>query len=184
MDIIHYSCIPCLWDPFSDIWQCLWHPGPSHVFRISCSVKTFNKWPKSNACAEWLRLICVSVGWVSPLSDVILIWQHYIVCIFIYTYIHIYIYIYIYTYIYLISRYKVSLMWDSNPQPSDFCFNALPIKLVSLSQGHKDDHWCTQTCDWLLTISSTTWGNFISLIYFHNQQCYLNVDICFCWSFH
>ena len=32
----------CLRDPFSDIWQCLWHPELSHAFRIGCSAKTFN----------------------------------------------------------------------------------------------------------------------------------------------
>ena len=29
--------------PFLDIWQCTWHPGPFHPFRISCSAETFQK---------------------------------------------------------------------------------------------------------------------------------------------
>ena len=32
-------------------------------------------------------------------------------------------------------RYKVSLMWDSNPQTLDFCSDVLPTELASLTQG-------------------------------------------------
>ena len=46
--------------PFSDIWICLWHPGPFHAFRISCSAKTFTRWLPSNVCVGWLCLICVT----------------------------------------------------------------------------------------------------------------------------
>ena len=55
------------------------------------------------------------------------------------------------------SRYKVSVMWDSNPRPSDFRSDALPTELASLTNG-----WCStvdvytrsnievQGCIWLL----------------------------------
>ena len=33
------------------------------------------------------------------------------------------------------SRYKVSLTWDSDPRPSDFCSDALLTDLASLTQG-------------------------------------------------
>ena len=33
------------------------------------------------------------------------------------------------------SRYKVSLMWDSNTRHSNFCSDALPTELASLTQG-------------------------------------------------
>ena len=36
---------------------------------------------------------------------------------------------------FFVSRYKVSLMWNSNPRPSDFHSDALPTELVSLTQG-------------------------------------------------
>ena len=34
--------IPCLWNPFSDIWQCLWYPEPFRACEIGCSAKKFN----------------------------------------------------------------------------------------------------------------------------------------------
>ena len=77
-DIIHYSRTLCSWDPFSDIWQCLWHPEPFHAFMIGCSAKTFNGWLPLNVFAEWLCPTCVTGTWVSYWIDVILIWYHYI----------------------------------------------------------------------------------------------------------
>ena len=64
-------------------------------------------------------------------------------CIYVYIYVYIYIY-YIYLYVYetfnvvlrfFDSRYKVSLMLDLNPRPSDFRFDALPTESASLTQG-------------------------------------------------
>ena len=75
--IIHYSHTPFL-KYFSDIWQCLRHPGPFHAFRIGCSSKNFNNWLMSNIYAEWLCLICVKEAWVPFWSDHILIWYNYI----------------------------------------------------------------------------------------------------------
>ena len=71
--------ILCSWDPFSDIWQCLWHPEPFPAFRIGCSVKTFNGWLPSNVFGEWLCLMCVTGSWVPYWTAIILIWYHYIV---------------------------------------------------------------------------------------------------------
>ena len=68
-----------MWDPFSDIWQCLWYPEPFHAFRIGCSAKTFYRWLPSNVFAGLLRLMRVAGTWVPSCSDVILIWYHYIV---------------------------------------------------------------------------------------------------------
>ena len=65
--------------PFSDIWQCLWHPEPFHAFRIGCSAKTFNGWLPLNVFAGWLCPTCVTGTWVPSWIDVILIWYHYIV---------------------------------------------------------------------------------------------------------
>ena len=79
VDIIHWSRTPCLWDPFSDIWQCLWHPQPFHAFRIGCFAKTFNGWLPLNVVAWWLCPTCVTGTWVTSWVDVILIWYHYIV---------------------------------------------------------------------------------------------------------
>ena len=79
VDIIHWSRTVCLWDPFSDIWQCLWHPEPFHAFRIGCSAKTFNGWLPLNVFAGWLCPTCVTGTWVPSWIDVILIWYHYIV---------------------------------------------------------------------------------------------------------
>ena len=62
-----------------DIWQCLWHPEPFHVFRIGCSAKTFNGWLPLNVFAGWLCPTCVTAAWVPSWIEVILIWYHYIV---------------------------------------------------------------------------------------------------------
>ena len=45
--------------PFCDIWQCLWDPGSSHAFEISCSAKVFNMLLPSNVYAGWLCLVCL-----------------------------------------------------------------------------------------------------------------------------
>ena len=66
-------------EPFSDIWQCLWHREPFHAFRIGCSAKTFNGWLPLNVFAGWLCPTCVTGTWVPSWIDVILIWYHYIV---------------------------------------------------------------------------------------------------------
>ena len=79
VDIIHWSHRLCLWEPFSDIWQCLWHPESFHTFRIGCSAKTFNGWLPLNVFVRWLCPTCVMGTWVSSWIDVILIWYHYIV---------------------------------------------------------------------------------------------------------
>ena len=79
VDIIHLSCTLCLWDPFSDIWQCLWHAQPFHAFRIGCFAKTFNGWLPFNVAAGWLCPTCVTGTWVTSWIDFILIWYHYIV---------------------------------------------------------------------------------------------------------
>ena len=36
---------------------------------------------------------------------------------------------------FFVSRYMVSLMWNSKPRPLDFHFDAFPTELVSLTQG-------------------------------------------------
>ena len=79
MDIIHWSRTLCLWDPFSDIWQCLWHPQPFHAFIIGSFAKTFNGWLPLNVVARWLCPTCVRGTSVTSWIDVILIWYHYIV---------------------------------------------------------------------------------------------------------
>ena len=135
VDIIHYSHTLCLWDPFSDIWQCLWHPEPFLAFRIGCSAKTFNGWLQLNVFAGWLCPTCVMGTWVPSWIDVILIWYHYIViCKLVtisnwwlsskdmklwvlikevllvfhwLTFCIIYIYMYIYIYIYIIYIYNL-----------------------------------------------------------------------------
>ena len=68
-----------MWDPFSDIWQYLWHPEPFHAFRIGSFAKTFNGWLLSNVFVGWLCPTCVARTWVISWIDVILIWYHYIV---------------------------------------------------------------------------------------------------------
>ena len=65
--------------PFSDIWQCLWHPEPFHGFRFRSSAKTFNGWLPLNVFAGWLCPMCVTGTWVPSWSDVIIIRYHYIV---------------------------------------------------------------------------------------------------------
>ena len=52
---------------------------PFHTFRINCPVKTFNRWLPSNVFAGWSPFICVAGTWLSPWSDIILVWYHYIV---------------------------------------------------------------------------------------------------------
>ena len=79
VDIRHWSRTLCLWDPFSDIWQCLWHPEPFHAFRIGCSTKAFNGWLPLNVFAGWLCPTCVTGTYMASCIDVILIWYHYIV---------------------------------------------------------------------------------------------------------
>ena len=80
VNIIHWSRTLCLWDPFSDIWQCLWHPEPFHAFRIGCFAKTLNGWLLGLLnFAGWLCPTCVTGTWVTSWIDVILIWYHYIV---------------------------------------------------------------------------------------------------------
>ena len=79
VDIIHCRRTLCLWDPFSGIWQCLWHQEPFHAFRIGCFVKTFNGWLPLNVVAECLDATCVTGTWVTSWIDVIVIWYHYIV---------------------------------------------------------------------------------------------------------
>ena len=39
LDIIHESRTSCFLGSLSNMWQCLWHPGPLHASRISCSAK-------------------------------------------------------------------------------------------------------------------------------------------------
>ena len=65
--------------PFSNIWQCLRHPEPFHVFRIGYFAKTFNGWPPLNVTVGWLCPTCVMGTWVTSWIDVILIWYHDIV---------------------------------------------------------------------------------------------------------
>ena len=79
VDIIHWSRTLCLWDPFSDIWQCLWHPEPFHAFRTGCFAKAFNGWLPLNVVAGWLCPTCVTGIRLTFWIDVILIWYHYIV---------------------------------------------------------------------------------------------------------
>ena len=79
VDIIHWSHTICFWDPFSDIWQCLWHREPFDAFRIGCFAKLFNGWLPLNVIAGWLCPTCVMGTWVTSWIDVILIWYHYIV---------------------------------------------------------------------------------------------------------
>ena len=79
VDIIHWSCTSCLWDPFSDIWQFLWHPEPFHAFRIGSFTKTVNGWLPLDFFAGWLCSACVTGTWVTSWIDVILIWYHYVV---------------------------------------------------------------------------------------------------------
>ena len=79
VDIIHWSRTPSLWDPFSDIWQCLWHPEHFHSFRIGCFAKTFNGWLPLNVVAGRLCPMSVTGSWVTSWIDVILIWYNYIV---------------------------------------------------------------------------------------------------------
>ena len=68
-------------EPFSDIWQCLWHREPFHAFRIGCSAKTFNGWLPLNVFAGWLCPTCVMQTWVPSWIDVILIWYHcFVIC--------------------------------------------------------------------------------------------------------
>ena len=62
----------------------------------------------------------------------------YIYIIYIYIILYYFIYIYIYILFYAVlrlfySRYKASITWDSNPQPSDFRSSALPTDLASLT---------------------------------------------------
>ena len=79
VDIIHWSHALCFWDPFSDMWQWLWHREPFHAFRIGCFAKLFNGWLRLNVIAGWLCPTCVMGTWVTSWIDVILIWYHYIV---------------------------------------------------------------------------------------------------------
>ena len=68
-------------EPFSDIWQCLWHREPFHAFRIGCSAKTFNGWLPLNVFAGWLCPTCVMQTWVPSWIVVILIWYHcFVIC--------------------------------------------------------------------------------------------------------
>ena len=84
----------------------------------------------------------------------------------------------IYIYMLWYSRYKVSLTWDSNPRPSDFCSDALPTELASAWRKFDLAQWMstrevtskhTNSCLVVgsRTSSSPTWVNFVSLIYFH-----------------
>ena len=68
-----------MWDPSSDIWQCLWHAEPFHAFRIGCFAKAFNGWLPLNVFEGWLCPTCVMGTWLTSWIDVILIWYHYIV---------------------------------------------------------------------------------------------------------
>ena len=77
VDIMHWIRIPCLWDSFSDIWQCFWHPGPFYAFRISCSTKTVTG-DYHQMFARDGFVLCVGI-WVPSWSDAIPICYHYIV---------------------------------------------------------------------------------------------------------
>ena len=79
VDIIHWRRTLCLWDPFSDMWQCLWHPEPFHAFRIHCFAKPLNRWLTLIDFAGWFCPTCVRGTWVTSWIDVILIWYNYIV---------------------------------------------------------------------------------------------------------
>ena len=79
VDIIHWRRTLCLWDPFSDMWQCLWHPEPFHAFRIHCFAKPLNRWLTLIDFAGWFCPTCVRGTWVTSWIYVILIWYNYIV---------------------------------------------------------------------------------------------------------
>ena len=93
-----------------------------------------------------------------------------------YIYIYIYICIYIFQY-YIYISFQVSLTWHSNPQPSNIRSDALPTELRALGWcstmewmfrwkvTQKYTKFCLVVCSW--AISSPTWDNFISRIYFH-----------------
>ena len=66
-----------MWDPFSDIWQFLWHPEAFHAFKIGCFSKIFNGWLSLNVFAGWLCPTCVSGTWETSWIDVILSWYHW-----------------------------------------------------------------------------------------------------------